>query len=105
MRETVLLDIGVRPVNQPLTRRSRSMRAVQFGLAGGDLAIIAAATMLAGAARDLIPLFETGDAGAVAYTVGGYILVLWMVVLGINGAYARSHLGVGTSEYAKVIFA
>ncbi|MEO6999858.1 MAG: sugar transferase, partial [Terracoccus sp.] len=42
---------------------------------------------------------------AVAYTVGGYILVLWMVVLGINGAYARSHLGVGTSEYAKVIFA
>ncbi len=111
MRESVLLDIGARPVNQPLTRRSRSLRAVQYGIAGGDLLIVTAATVIAGVGRERLALFQppgftdVTDVAVIAQSVSGYMIALWMLVLVANGAYARTHLGVGTSEYAKVIFA
>ncbi|MDN5768701.1 MAG: sugar transferase [Humibacillus sp.] len=103
MRESVLLDIGARPVNQPLTQRSRSLRAVQLGIAGGDLAIVIAATVIASFGREQLA-FEPSGIGDVAQSVGGYMVSLWMLVLVASGAYARTHLGVGTTEYTKVIF-
>jgi exopolysaccharide biosynthesis polyprenyl glycosylphosphotransferase len=105
MREpgVVLLDVSARPVTQPLTERLRGLRVLQIAIAGGDLLIIAVATVLAALGRTSLGLFAaTADVNAVAQSVGVWIVAAWIAANVLVGTYARGHLGVGTVEYARI---
>ncbi|MDV3222372.1 sugar transferase [Intrasporangium sp.] len=101
-----MLDVASRPVVQPRTQRTRSTRILQLGLASGDLVVIVVATVLAVVGRSRLTIFRaTDDVTEVAQSVGVWIVLAWMVVNLAVGTYQRSHLGVGTTEYAKVLAA
>jgi exopolysaccharide biosynthesis polyprenyl glycosylphosphotransferase len=101
-----MLEIVSRPVVQPHTQRTRSMRLLQLALAGGDLVVIALATLLAMIGRTRLEFFKAADdVPDVAQSVGLWIVLGWMVVNVLVGTYHRAHLGVGTTEYAKVLTA
>lgn len=105
MRESnvLTLDIGSRPMTQPLTQRSRWLRALQGGIAVGDLFIVTAAVVIAGIGRRQLQLFDTAnDLTLVADSVGVYIIALWMLANVGVGTYAKTFLGVGTVEYARI---
>lgn len=99
-------EVASRPVAQPHTQRTKSVRLLQLGLAGGDLVVILAATVLAAIGRSRLTVFDaTEDVNEVAQSVGVWIVLGWMLVHFLVGAYRREHLGVGTTEYAKVLAA
>ena len=98
-----LLDVSARPMTQPLTDRTRSQRLLQLGIAGGDLVVIALATVLAAVGRTSLGLFDpTADINDVAQSVGLWIIAAWMLANVSLGTYARAHVGAGTIEYARV---
>jgi exopolysaccharide biosynthesis polyprenyl glycosylphosphotransferase len=98
-----LLDVTARPVTQPLSERSRSIRLLQLAIAGGDLVVITLAMVLAAIGRTSLNLFSAAsDVNAVAQSVGVWIVAGWMVANLCTGTYTASYLGVGTVEYARV---
>jgi exopolysaccharide biosynthesis polyprenyl glycosylphosphotransferase len=98
-----LLDVSTRPVTQPLSERSRSVRLLQLGIAGGDLLVITLAMVLAAVGRTSLDLFSAAsDVNAVAQSVGIWIIAGWMVANVCTGSYTSTYLGVGTVEYARV---
>jgi len=100
------VDVSARPTAQPLSNRSRGVRLLQLVMACGDLVVIVAATALGAMSRDRLPIFVvTNDVQAIAQAAGPWIVVGWMLCLAFVGSYARSNLGVGTTEYAKVLVA
>jgi len=104
--DVTVFEVASRPVVQPHTQRAKSVRLLQLGLAGGDLVVILAATVLAAIGRSRLIVFNaTEDVNEVAQSVGIWIVLGWMLVHLIVGAYRRGHLGVGTTEYAKVVAA
>ena len=98
-----LIDISARPITQPLTDRTRSQRLLQLGIAGGDLVVIALATVLAAVGRTSLGMFDpTADINDVAQSVGLWIVAAWMLANVVLGTYARAHVGAGTIEYARI---
>ncbi|HET7400068.1 MAG TPA: sugar transferase [Intrasporangium sp.] len=98
-----LVDFRARPVRQPLTQRSRGQRALQLSIAAGDLAIVSIATTLAAAGRTRLTVFdETTGVNVIALSIGGYVVLGWMLMNVLVGSYDRSALGVGTTEYARI---
>ncbi|MEO7130583.1 MAG: sugar transferase [Dermatophilaceae bacterium] len=96
-------DVSARPVTQPLTDRTRSVRLLQAGLAFGDLAAIVAATLLAAVGRSRLGIFNaTEDVTVSIQAVGVWIILGWMLTNALAGTYTRVHLGVGTIEYARI---
>jgi exopolysaccharide biosynthesis polyprenyl glycosylphosphotransferase len=101
-----MLDLASRPVVQPYTQRTKSTRILQLGLAVGDLLVIVVATVLAVVGRSRMTIFRaTEDVTEVAQSVGIWIVLGWMLVNIAAGTYQRTHLGVGTTEYAKILAA
>ncbi|GAA6526358.1 sugar transferase [Intrasporangium sp. DVR] len=99
-------DVASRPVVQPHTDRTRSVRILQVGLALGDLAVISGAAVLAAVGRHRLTIFRaTDDIATVAQSVGVWIVLGWMLVNVVVGTYERTDLGVGTTEYARVLAA
>jgi exopolysaccharide biosynthesis polyprenyl glycosylphosphotransferase len=108
MRESgaVLIDVSARPVTQPLSDRSRGIRFLQLGIAGGDLVIITFAMVLAATGRTRLDLFEAANnVNEVAQSVGAWIIAAWMLANLFTGTYTSTFLGVGTVEYARVFSA
>ncbi len=98
------LHVASRPVVQPHTHRAKAIRLMQVAVAGGDLVVILLATVLATWGRYRLTFFEaTEDVTAVAQSVGIWIVVGWMLVNVVMGTYQTTHLGVGTTEYAKIL--
>ena len=88
------------------SERSRGPRVLQVAIAAGDLLVIALATTLAALGRSSLSVFnEAADVPTVAQSVGGWIIVEWMLVNWAAGTYRRAHLGVGTIEYARILTA
>jgi exopolysaccharide biosynthesis polyprenyl glycosylphosphotransferase len=96
-----------RPVEQPLTRRSRGVRIWRVSLACGDVMVIAAATVVAALGRTRLKLFQSGgiDLESVAQLTGPLIVLTWMLANLVAGAYARNRLGIGAPEYSAVLAA
>jgi len=102
----VMPDVASRPVAQPYTDRTRSVRVLQLGLALGDLAVIVVAAVLATVGRHRLTIFRaTEDITDVAQALGLWIVLGWMLVNVAAGTYRRTELGVGTTEYARVLAA
>ena len=101
-----MLAVAARPVVQPRTERTKSIRLFQLAIAGGDLAVIVLATALAAIGRYRLDVFrESADITEVAQSVGPWVVLGWMLVNLAVGTYRSGHLGVGTTEYAKVLAA
>jgi exopolysaccharide biosynthesis polyprenyl glycosylphosphotransferase len=101
-----MLAVAARPVVQPRTERTKSIRLFQLGIAGGDLAVIVLTTALAAIGRHRLDIFrESADVTEVAQSVGPWVVLGWMLVNHAVGTYRYGHLGVGTTEYAKVLAA
>lgn len=97
---------AARQLGQPLTERSRGLRVLQLAIAVGDLAVLAAATVLAVVGRTSLSVFqEAADVPTVAQSAAGWIIVGWMLVNWAAGTYRRAHLGVGTVEYGRILTA
>ncbi|MGW5241821.1 sugar transferase [Monashia sp. NPDC004114] len=95
--------MSARPVTQPLSERSRSIRLLQLAIAGGDLVVITLAMVLAAIGRTSLNLFSAAaDVNAVAQSVGVWIIAGWMLANLCTGTYTSTFLGVGTVEYARV---
>ncbi|MGW5238149.1 sugar transferase [Monashia sp. NPDC004114] len=90
-------------MTQPLSERSRGVRLLQWGIAAGDLVVIATSMVLAAAGRMSLEIFSAAsDLNAVAQSVGVWIIAGWMLVNYFMGTYASMYVGVGTREYARV---
>jgi exopolysaccharide biosynthesis polyprenyl glycosylphosphotransferase len=64
------------------------------------------ATTLAAIGRYRLDIFrESADVSEVAQSVGPWVVLGWMLVNLAVGTYRSGHLGVGTTEYAKVLVA
>ncbi|MDN5791256.1 MAG: sugar transferase, partial [Micrococcales bacterium] len=100
-----LVDFRARPVQQPLTQRSRGLRVLAYVTGAGDAAVIALATLLAAVGRTRLDIFgdTAGGVQTVAQSVAGYIIIGWLLVNVLAGTYRRSTLGVGTIEYARIL--
>jgi exopolysaccharide biosynthesis polyprenyl glycosylphosphotransferase len=102
-----LRNLLARPVEQPLTRRSRGVRLWRAALMAGDLVVITAATVLAAMGRTRLKVFDSVgmDLDAFAQLTGPLIVVAWMLANFVAGTYARNRLGIGAPEYSAVLAA
>jgi exopolysaccharide biosynthesis polyprenyl glycosylphosphotransferase len=108
MRETraVLLRADVRPRTHTAIDRGREQRLLQLGLALGDAVIIVIAVGAAAVGHFASPVFpRTNDVNEVAMSLGPWLVVVWLLANILRGSYAQSHLGVGSTEYARVLSA
>lgn len=95
-----------RPRVRPLTHRSKSLLLWRISLAGGDVAVIAIALVLGAVGRSRLHLFSPSlDVNDVAQSVGVYIALGWMLANLALATYSRPHLGVGTTEYTRILSA
>ncbi|WP_256793626.1 sugar transferase [Terrabacter sp. Ter38] len=68
--------------------------------------IIAVVVAVAGVGHFASPVFpRTNDVDEAAMSVGPWVVMAWMLANILRGSYAQSHLGVGSSEYARVLSA
>jgi exopolysaccharide biosynthesis polyprenyl glycosylphosphotransferase len=97
---------ATRQAAQQLSERSRGLRVLQGAIAGGDLLVLGVATVLAALGRSSLRFFsEAAEVPSVAQSVGGWIILGWMLVNWAAGTYRRAHLGVGTIEYGRILTA
>ena len=102
-RPVVLPGVAGRPISQPITERSQRIRALQLGVATGDLLVLVATTVLAAVGRTRLGLFDaSADVNAVAQAAGVWIVLGWMLVNALAGTYRTTYLGAGTYEYARI---
>lgn len=81
-----------------------SRLAPSIGIAVADLAVVSVVTWLAGVGRMVLPFFvEVGDVDNLLRAVGVPIVIGWVVVLAMFGAYAPHVVGAGTTEYKLVV--
>lgn len=81
-----------------------SRLAPSIGIAAADLAVVSVVTWLAGVGRMVLPFFvEVGDVDNLLRAVGVPIVIGWVVVLAMFGAYAPHVVGAGTTEYKLVV--
>ena len=86
-----LVDFRARPVRQPLTQRSRGQRNLQLTVAAGDLVIVGLATTLAAAGRTRLTVFDDATGvNVIALSIGGYVIVGWMLMNLLVGSYDSS---------------
>lgn len=65
--------------------------------------IVGLATTLAAAGRTRLTVFDDATGvNVIALSIGGYVIVGWMLMNLLVGSYDRSALGVGTTEYARI---
>ncbi|MGN6751829.1 MAG: sugar transferase [Intrasporangium sp.] len=103
----VLRNLRARPLPRRVTERSRGIKYWRISLAVGDFAVVTGAMVIAMVTRPHIDLFHTSVAevsGALG-PAGVWIVAAWMLANVITGTYGKSRLGVGTSEYARILTA
>jgi exopolysaccharide biosynthesis polyprenyl glycosylphosphotransferase len=103
----VLPNMRARPVHRRPSERSRGMRYLRISLVCGDFLVVMAAMLVAMSARPRIDLFHSSisDVSGAIGAAGVVIVAAWMLANLLAGAYAKSRLGVGTSEYARILTA
>jgi exopolysaccharide biosynthesis polyprenyl glycosylphosphotransferase len=108
MRETgaFLLDVSARPTTRTLSERGRWQRLLQVGLVAGDMVVITVAAAVAAVNHFAEPVFPVvNDVNVVAVAVGPWVVLAWLLANALRGTYTQSHLGMGTTEYARVLSA
>ncbi|WP_374968290.1 sugar transferase [Terrabacter sp. BE26] len=100
----MLLDLNARVDARRRTDRARGERLLQLGIAAGDVVLIGAATFVAAQNNIRVPVLPvTNDINTIATSLGLWIVVAWMLANVVRGTYAMTHVGVGTTEYARVL--
>ncbi len=88
---------------QPATS-SRSLRFLPHALIALDVAVIAAVSGLASFLDDGMPLFDPQAAEDLTSSTTAPLLMLgWIVVIALSGAYRMQVLGGGSDEYKRVL--
>ncbi|HRW17363.1 MAG TPA: sugar transferase [Dermatophilaceae bacterium] len=77
------------------------LRVVTMGV---DVVVMVLAVFLGLVGRHAIPVFDIAhDLTDVVGSFAAYLLITWIVVLHVHGAYQPRDLGVGATEYRRVI--
>ncbi len=83
---------------------SRALRVLPFALILLDVAVIGAVAGLASYVDDGMPLFDPTAAEDLASRTTAPLLILgWIVVIALGGAYRKQVLGGGSDEYKRVL--
>ena len=77
-------------------------RQVRLAILGTDALVLASATLIGFVARFSIAEIESSLVGPIQ-TVGTLAPVMWLVVLILNGSYEQRVLGLGLSEYGRIL--
>ncbi|WP_347352489.1 sugar transferase [Intrasporangium sp.] len=85
--------------------RPRGIQYWRTSLVAGDFAVIVVATVVAMLARPRLGFFDTtiAEVPGVIGPAGVGMVAVWMLANLASGTYSQSRLGVGTSEYARIL--
>jgi exopolysaccharide biosynthesis polyprenyl glycosylphosphotransferase len=98
-----LLSIIVEPRAQFAGTRSRALSYLPMTALGLDILVLAAATVTAALGRGKPGLFtDPADVSGTVGVIGPFMVLGWLMVIGVFGGYKESVFNVGTDEYKRV---
>lgn len=96
-----LLSVRRTRVAGPPSRALRYLPATALAL---DLAIVAAAAVLAVWGRKRLPIFQnSADVSSSLVVVGPLVVLAWLLLIAARGGYRKDVFGAGTDEYKRVL--